>query len=151
MRLYLAYGSNLDIEQMTRRCPGARPVGRGELEDWKLVFRVHATIEPCKGAHVPFALWEVTEDDELSLDRYEGYPKYYIKKFFTVRYDDIDSGKTEEAKVMAYVMTPGRPITAPFGGYLQTIIDGYEAFGLDTNVLQEAFFASLAEGRRKGA
>ena len=36
--LYVAYGSNMDWEQMRARCPTARFVGIAELRDHELVF-----------------------------------------------------------------------------------------------------------------
>ena len=38
-RLYIAYGSNLNLEQMKRRCPTAEVVGTAELRNWRLWFR----------------------------------------------------------------------------------------------------------------
>ena len=40
-------------------------------------------IEPKAGASVPVAVWETTADDELALDRYEGYPTFYYKAEMT--------------------------------------------------------------------
>ena len=50
---YIAYGSNLSVEQMTRCCPEAKIVGTTVLKDWKLIFKQYANIEPCKGSEVP--------------------------------------------------------------------------------------------------
>jgi len=65
-RYYLAYGSNLNREQMGYRCPQARPVGVAELKDWRLLFRGsgtgnYLTIEPALGFSVPVAVWAVTQ------------------------------------------------------------------------------------------
>lgn len=35
-RLYVAYGSNLNIRQMKYRCPGAKLYGTGVIEDYEL-------------------------------------------------------------------------------------------------------------------
>jgi len=45
--VYLAYGSNLNILQMTRRCPGAKPWGATVLEDYALIHN-----NPCKVAWI---------------------------------------------------------------------------------------------------
>ena len=37
--LYFAYGSNLNLDQMARRCPDAEPVGRVRLDGYRLAFR----------------------------------------------------------------------------------------------------------------
>ena len=36
--LYFAYGSNIDLEQMARRCPVAQVVGPVTLENYELAF-----------------------------------------------------------------------------------------------------------------
>ena len=45
-RLYVAYGSNLNIQQMTSRCPGARLYGTGVIENFELQFTVHTLRSP---------------------------------------------------------------------------------------------------------
>ena len=78
-RYYIAYGSNLNIPQMRMRCPEARIIGTSVIKDYQLLFKgsktgSYLTIEKMEGASVPAAVWEVTENDEKALDRYEGYP-----------------------------------------------------------------------------
>ena len=76
-KYYLAYGSNLNLEQMAFRCPNARPIGTINLKDYRLVYKGGAdefsylTIEQCKGSIVPLALYEVSYLDIFSLDNYE--------------------------------------------------------------------------------
>ena len=53
--------------------------------DYELLFKgsktgSYLTIEKKEGSTVPVVIWEVTESDEKSLDRYEGYPIFYYKK-----------------------------------------------------------------------
>ena len=50
--LYFAYGSNLNEEQVFRRCPGARCYGPCTLPDYRLVFDGVADIIPARGAAV---------------------------------------------------------------------------------------------------
>ena len=38
-KLYVAYGSNLNLSQMAYRCPSARIYGAGQLNNWELVYR----------------------------------------------------------------------------------------------------------------
>ena len=77
-KYYLAYGSNLNRNQMRMRCPGAKPLGTAVIEGYRLLFKgsktgAYLTIEPAEGHYVPVAVWQVTEDDEKVLDRYEGH------------------------------------------------------------------------------
>ena len=96
-RYYIAYGSNLNVQQMRWRCPGARIIGTSELKDYRLLFKgsktgSYLTIEPEMGYTVPVAVWEVSAEDERALDRYEGYPisrsinslNNFLKLTFTV-------------------------------------------------------------------
>ena len=90
-RLYFAYGSNINLDQMDRRCPNAQVVGPVVLENYKLLFRSNtrnagvATIRPHKGRKVHGLLWKITPECEKSLDIYEGYPRLYEKEDVTVR------------------------------------------------------------------
>ena len=61
---YVAYSSNLSVEQMAFRCPNAKIVGTAILKDWQLVFKYHADIVPCKGSNVPVLIWEISKSDE---------------------------------------------------------------------------------------
>lgn len=140
MMYYLAYGSNLSVAQMAWRCPHARMVGTAEIEGHRLAFRTHATIEPCVGRRVPVLVWEIDEEDERSLDRYEGFPHYYVKRDFDVRLEPFgDPEGSERVTAMAYVMVQGsKRACEPSRGYLATIDAGYRTFGFDTRELDAA-------------
>lgn len=127
-KLYVAYGSNLNLAQMARRCPNAKVVGCGVLKDYQLTFRRVATIEPQVGAETPVGVWEITPTDESALDIYEGYPSYYRKETVTV---DMPKGKVE---AMVYIMNGGEPQLPP-DGYYKVIEQGYADVGLDSKYL----------------
>lgn len=136
-KIYAAYGSNLNVEQMSFRCPGATRFRKAVLENYTLVFRggryhAVATIEPKEGANVPIMLWSIGEQDEETLDRYEGYPNFYGKETMTFKV----GGQSMEA--MVYVMTPGHQLGLPTMGYYDTILQGYKDCGLDPAVLEQA-------------
>ena len=131
-RLYIAYGSNLNIEQMAQRCPTAKLIGTSEIKDYELVFKGVATIEKKKGSIVPVCVWDLKKEDEEALDVYEGYPRLYIKENLRIKLN----GKTENA--MVYIMTPNHRLGMPSDHYLNIIAKGYEDNGLDVNVLDEA-------------
>lgn len=38
-KIYIAYGSNLNLPQMAQRCPAAKVLGKSELKDYELLFR----------------------------------------------------------------------------------------------------------------
>lgn len=76
---YFAYGSNMNIEQMSHRCPDAAPIGPAVLLNYIVIERQYADIEQRPGAQVDGLLWEISELCLRSLDRYEGYPRFYIR------------------------------------------------------------------------
>lgn len=111
-KLYIAYGSNLNLVQMAARCPSASIYAKGVLNNWKMVYRgrkanSHATIIKKQGSTVPVLVWEIQPIDEYHLDIYEGYPRYYFKKNIMVTI----AGRKKKA--MVYIMDeeqlPGRP------------------------------------------
>lgn len=136
-KLYVAYGSNLNLPQMAVRCPSAKLVGASEIKDYALVFRGNtygavATVEPCEGVSVPVLLWKITPRDEKALDIYEGFPRLYEKQNLELDLDD----KTVSA--MVYVMTPGHRPGIPSSSYYNTIYEGYKTAGFDTAILENA-------------
>lgn len=133
---YIAYGSNLNLEQMAVRCPTAKVVGTGMIKDHELLFRgsrwsAVATVEPKEGTSVPVLVWDIGPEDEKYLDVYEGFPRLYGKEMLEVETENgIES-------IMAYTMNAGRPIGAPSSHYYNVIEQGYIDAGFDVNYLQE--------------
>ena len=143
MKYYLAYGSNLNKEQMAVRCPGAKPVCAYIMLNYQLVFRRgFLTIEPKEGAEVPCGVWEIGEQDERNLDRYEGFPRFYRKELFPVMVPDPEELTGKLVTAMGYVMNDGYPIQAPTDGYFFTVYRGYSEFGLDKTPLIAAYEAA---------
>lgn len=148
MKLYIAYGSNLNVQQMHRRCPDARLFRTGLLNNWILVFRgsktgAYATIKRKQGSMVPVAIWKISDKDELNLDKYEGYPVFYHKQNAYVL---LENGS--RIKGMMYVMRkeaiPGKPSKQ----YIKTIAQGYIDTGLDWNHFEEFLLLNDKELQR---
>lgn len=144
-KIYAAYGSNMNLEQMAVRCPASKVIGIGVVEDYKLAFRGLykgvANIEPCKGKEVPVVLWEITEDCETALDMYEGYPRLYEKKEVKVKIG------SKVKKVMVYVMAEeytNKP-SLPTDYYYNVIAKGYQDNGLGLETLKQAHLECLKE------
>lgn len=140
-KVYLAYGSNLNLEQMGYRCPYAVPLGPVELPGYRLLFRggkenAVATVEPDEGGSVPALLWEITPRDEEALDHYEGWPRFYRKETVTVDFGD------KPVEAMVYVMNDGHPLGLPSDYYLNVILEGYAAAGFDAAALESAMAVS---------
>lgn len=143
-RYYIAYGSNLNVQQMRMRCPSARIIGTSVLEDHKLLFKgsktgSYLTVEKKPGSSVPAGVWEVTPADEKTLDRYEGFPNFYYKKELTLPVKGIRTGKIRKRRVFVYIMYENRPIGIPSISYMQTCIQGYDDFGFDWAGLLDAY------------
>ena len=145
--LYFAYGSNINLDQMSYRCPAAQVVGPVTLEGYELLFRGSgvATIGPKKGGKVHGLLWKITPDCERSLDRYEGYPYLYGKMPVAVK---DQSG--QEYTVMAYVMSKRYLTPAiPPESYYQGILEGYRQNGLPVAALKKARDHAVREVRQE--
>lgn len=136
-KYYIAYGSNLNLEQMKRRCPDAKLLGTGTIRDYGLLFRGRpknavATIEPLAGSKVLVGVFEISEMDEMYLDRYEGYPHLYYK-------DKVDIEiRGEKTEAMIYLMHPKYEMGMPSRSYYQTIRKGYIDCGFDVSYLNNA-------------
>ena len=147
-RYYVAYGSNLNLEQMAKRCPDAEFVGTGMLEEYELQFRgkaggAYATIEQKTGKQVPILLWKISGRDEKRLDLYEGYPSFYGKQTVEVEID----GTAYTA--MLYEMQPGMEYNSPSPQYYHTIQEGYQTLGLPLPALEEAFLFSVKQSQKE--
>ena len=141
-KIYMAYGSNLNVKQMHIRCPFAKVYKTAELPGYRLLFRggnggAVATIEPREGSSVSVALWKITPFDEKALDRYEGWPRLYRKEIFK-----ITLGK-RKVRVFAYIMNDGFPLGRPSRSYFTTILEGYEEFMFDQALLEKAVLVSI--------
>ena len=80
MPLYAAYGTNMHPDQMTTRAPHSPFAGSGWLEGWRITFAgddppwegAVATLVEDPDTRVFVVLYDVPDEDALSLDRWEG-------------------------------------------------------------------------------
>ncbi|GAS98663.1 phage-related replication protein [Mycolicibacterium canariasense] len=117
--IYFAYGSNLCVDQMARRCPDAtdpRPATLAD-HDWLINERGVATVEPLPGAVVHGVLWQVSGHDLKALDSAEGVPVRYRRDRLVVHTAD----GTHDAWVY---IDPRVEAGAPRPGYLERVIGG---------------------------
>ena len=129
--LYFAYGSNLNLFQMKRRCKDSVFLKKYELKGFKLNFRSKyraADIEKSKNSIVPGALFEISKSDEKKLDVYEDFPILYKKLYFTYY------NKT----VMTYIMVNKTEFRYPTERYLNVVKQGYKDCKLNFNYLTRA-------------
>ena len=129
--LYYAYGSNLNLFQMKRRCKDSVFLKKYELKGYRLNFRSKyraADIEKSKNSLVPGALFEISKSDEKKLDVYEDFPVLYKKLYF----------KYYNKKVMTYIMSKKTQFRYPTDRYLNIIKQGYKDCNLDKKFLIKA-------------
>lgn len=143
-RFYIAYGSNLNLEQMAKRCPTAEVVKATYLHNFRLMFRgkgtAVATIERRHGSKVPILIWQLQPSDEHNLDLYEGFPHLYRKETLKLTVD----GKQIQA--MVYIMNERlHPYDTPSRSYFETIRQGYKDSDFDTKILRQAVLDSVWE------
>lgn len=134
--LYFAYGANLDTKGMSFRCKDAEPLCRAVIRDWRLTFRGCADIEPHPGASVHGALWQISKDDEINLDMFEGAPYFYRKERLRVG----TYAQLGVPEAMVYIMNPSPydDFSLPSQGYFDTLLQGYEHFDLPMPALNAA-------------
>ncbi|MDE6789465.1 MAG: gamma-glutamylcyclotransferase, partial [Ruminococcus sp.] len=135
-QLYIAYGSNINLEQMAYRCPHSKVVGTSEIKNFELEFRGVATIVPKENMKVPVLIWALDERDLPVLNKYEGFPSFYRQEKMPFEMD----GKSYEG--MAYLMNRGT-ISPPSPQYYNTILQGYRENGLDESYLETALENSI--------
>jgi len=133
--IYFAYGSNLDLDQITTRCPSAEPLESARLHGHRLAFAgcsatwggAVATVICSSRATVEGGLYWMTDDDAARLDQYEGAA--YQRRLIHV---EIAPDRFVEA--VTYVQRA--PVeAAPTAAYLARIRSGYENWEIPTDDL----------------
>lgn len=144
---YLAYGSNMNHQQMKKRCPGARFLRRVYVESYKFVYDGQsnsrnspvANIVSAKGGRVWGGLFEINEDNLAALDRYEDYPNSYDRSEL-----DAKDDQNNLYKAWAYYRT-GKNIGEPSEEYRGIVIEGARNCGLPEEYVQ----SFLCPGQQK--
>ena len=116
--LHFAYGSNMSVPMMRRRCPAARLEGRALLPGYRVIItrEGYASILSAPGACVHGVLWRLTPRDLAALNAYESLGSgLYSKLMLPVRKD----GRRMAATLyVARARSGGRPRP----GYLDVIL-----------------------------
>jgi gamma-glutamylcyclotransferase (GGCT)/AIG2-like uncharacterized protein YtfP len=136
--LYAAYGSNMDHGQMSERCPHSPQAGTGWLDGWRLTFGGEdigwegalATVVEDANSRVFVVLYELSDTDERSLDRWDGATLGYYRKL-SVRV------ATLEGDVLAwlYVLNDYEG-GLPSARYLGIMADAAEAAGAPADYVE---------------
>jgi gamma-glutamylcyclotransferase (GGCT)/AIG2-like uncharacterized protein YtfP len=137
MPLYFAYGANMDVTAMAKRCPSSQPIGLARLprHRWIISTDGYANVVRDARREVHGMLWELALSDVPVLDRFEDVPRLYRK----VNQPVISTAGIRRALV--YVGRAGEA-GRPRLGYLDDVVNAAVAAGLPA--------ASIAEMRRFG-
>ena len=123
-----AYGSNLDLIQMNKRCPSSKIISKGSLSDYRLDFNRYssgwgggvADVIPVKGSQVWGLIFELSDTDMDSLDFYEGCyknrPSLYERSKVV-----INTPKGPIPDVWLYTVVEKQKFEAPTAKYLEII------------------------------
>jgi cation transport regulator ChaC len=139
--LYFAYGSNLLLAQMMRRCPSAEVVGRAWLPNHRLAFRgwsggwggAVATVVPDEGSAVAGVVYRIRDDVDVDwLDYFEGCPTVYRCERVRVRLE-----KYQRMRCWTYMKNDGAE-GWPSTEYARTIATGLKQHGHDVATLAAA-------------
>ena len=145
----IAYGSNLDEKRMKSRCPNAEFFGTSVILGYRLLFKksctgYYATIEQDANCEVPVVVYRMTAGDEVKLDRFEGYPRYYYKREFLLPiWGPSGRKKRKRRSCIAYVLHENRELGCPTDTYYDLIDSGYERWGFDKQWLHKALSDSI--------
>jgi gamma-glutamylcyclotransferase (GGCT)/AIG2-like uncharacterized protein YtfP len=133
---------------MRERCPprSARKLGSAVLFDYRLEFRADAagfgmaTVAPIPGSRVFGGLWLIDRHCLASLDRYEAWPRIYLRKKVQVLFQG------QLVWALTYVLRVGGRFAAPERDYLETMLAGYRDFNLPCACLVQALRGSSSPG-----
>jgi hypothetical protein len=127
--LYFAYGMNTNSQGMAHRCPAAVSFGRATLEGHRFRFAGPADVQRDRHSDVEGVLWDITEECLAALDRLEGYPHFYDRKWARVWFQG------QEVQALVYYMQPGNRNAPPSDGYFDMVLEGYREHGVSTHQL----------------
>ena len=128
---YAGYGSNLSLEQMSRRCHTAVEMGTGVLRNAKLIFAYYLGVLETEGSTTPVAVFKMTAADVAALDRCEGLGRSYHRYLVTIEMNG------EAVRCFTYVKVDNR-LEEPSESYYQRCLKGYADFGFDARRLRHA-------------
>ena len=122
---------NTNLTQMAARCPGAVCLGPAWIDNYALVFRHFADIEPEVDSYCDGVLWEITDNNLVALDVLEGYPYHYTRFSVVV---NTDRGSDT---ALVYQMVDQSFEQPPSNHYFNTVYEGYKQNNVDTHQLIE--------------
>lgn len=145
MPLYFAYGSNMDREQIGKRCPSAQFVCVAVLPDHRLAFTRESKCRGCgvadavaeDGGSVVGVVFEINDADLFRLDVSEGYRVHRTEKNSYIRRECVvlevgDKPDPEKMHLLVwtYFAVPQENPPRPNQEYKDLIVSGAKCWGL---------------------
>lgn len=134
---YFAYGSNMDEQQMTYRCPGAVLIGKAKLENYRFMInsRGVATVVYDSEHSVYGLVWQINREHEASLDGYEGVRTgTYTKQCMPVMCND-----STHVHTLVYVASNSEAGELARHGYLEKILHA-----LNTHLMPDKYIDEIS-------
>lgn len=132
MRLYFAYGSNMDRGHMAKLCPRAEALGIARIDQHGFFIAAggYGSIAPKRGAAVHGVLWRITARDRLALDGYEAVGDgLYQPAALPVHHGD------KLLRALVYVANDARP-GRPSARYRAAVITAARQWKLPADYVQ---------------
>ncbi|BBZ66123.1 gamma-glutamylcyclotransferase [Mycolicibacterium insubricum] len=144
MPLYAAYGSNMSPDQMRERAPHSPMAGTGWLRGWRLTFGGEdigwegalATVVQDPNSQVFVVLFDVTAEDEKSLDRWEGSELGIHKKIRCRVHRESSDTTTDPVLAWLYVVDAWEG-GLPSARYLGVMADAAEVAGAPADYVHD--------------
>ncbi len=141
--LYFAYGSNMNLEQITSRCFKPEICSIARLADYQLSFfgqsrrwdGGEATVVPKAGSDVWGVVYKLTLSDSERLDSWQDVRLDGTGAYFHYPTVVTDAAGNEYPVLLYKRFLSGEP-TAPTGEYMKTVISGAVDHGLPVEYLE---------------
>jgi gamma-glutamylcyclotransferase (GGCT)/AIG2-like uncharacterized protein YtfP len=132
--LYFAYCTLLDVHEMHKYCPLARPAGVAQLPGFKVSFATYGPSSSGGGCNLAEAtdekvlglLYEMSPEALADLDTIAGVDKGYYEKI-DVR---VRTKHSKEMWAITYVIPDPGGAFRPTADYTRPILEGARALGL---------------------
>ena len=123
---YFAYGSNMNWQQMQRRCPSSQVICVARLPDYRFGITRHsrlrdcgtANIYPARGEEIWGIIYEVSDAELTVLDSFEDGYRREILSFYP-----IEEGK-QPLDALVYVADIEQNVPRPNAEYRRLILEG---------------------------
>jgi len=132
MPLYFAYGSNMDVGTMARRCPRSKALGLARLERRRLAVMREGWLTAVRDSRsaVHGVLWDLALSDVAALDRYEGVPQGLYAKLM----QPVIAGRAPKQAIVYFGVNSGPG--APRSAYLEEVLAAARSWPLPAQGLE---------------